>query len=127
MVGGQHGRSGQCATAVVVVVTRNALAAVPTLRLSTVVPSVMGKASRNCPVILSAQVCSDVTGCPFIGGYGFRCTATTSLKCFSSTCAYLLVPPCSCVSNLTASNHCPNPLTHLSPSSQSLLCVLLVV
>lgn len=56
MVDGRHGQSGQCVTAAVAVVTRNAHGAVLTQRHSMAVPSVKGKASRSYRVILSAQV-----------------------------------------------------------------------
>lgn len=122
MVDGRHGQSGQCVTAAVAVVSRNAHAAVPTQPHSTVAPSVKGKESRNWRVILSAQVWHKITIHPLRSGWkGYRCTKTkyikydTTLSLHISLC--LCLHPYVCVS-LPHMSCCLNhvsthPLMHL--------------
>lgn len=115
MVDGQHGQSGQCATAVAAVVTRNAHAAAPTPPHSTVAPSVKGKASRSWRVILSAQVWHKITIHPLTGGWKrYWCTKNgihnmIHVCIFRSVCASTLT--CVCVS-LPHISQITYPLTH---------------
>lgn len=117
MVDGQHGQSGQCATAVAAVVTRNAHAAAPTPPHSTVAPSVKGKASRSWRVILSAQVWHKITIHPLTGGWKrYWCTKNgihnmIHVCIFRSVCASTLT--CVCLSPTYLSNHIStHPLMH---------------
>lgn len=118
MVDGQHGQSGQCATAAAAVVSRNAHAAAPIQRHSMAVPSVKGKASRSWHVILSAQVRHKITTHPHISGQkGLRYTQTKFIKCDATLCLHispcLCLHPYVCVSLPHISRRLNHPLMHL--------------
>lgn len=119
MVDGRHGQSGQCVTAAVAVVSRNAHAAVPTLPHSMAAPSVKGKASRSWRVILSAQVWQKITIHPLRGGWkGYRCTETKYIKYDTNLCLHislcLCLHPYVCVSlsHISSAVKITYPLTH---------------
>lgn len=124
MVDGLHGLSGQCVTADVAAVSRNAHAAAPIQHHSMAVPSVKGKASRSWRVILSAQVRHKIPIHPLISGQKrFRCTQTKYIK-YDATYFALFVPPplrvsLSHISHAVSITYLTHPLMHLFVSIRS--------